>query len=308
MVDDLTTDDDLVLKATYYPGMKGQDSIPVIIIHGLSPKSNRKDFTQEQGLARQLQVDLGCAVIVPDLRGHGESTKWTAELQKKLREAHRPPKQPLKAEKLKPADKEDMIFKDLRTVKDWLWKKNNKKELNYDKLTVIGVEDGAVLAICFAAFDADGYGRHEVKRGTFKLGNFLKGLVLISPQIKVAGLTANVAQVMHSPQFADLRRDLPIMILAGDENNAYFSEAERLSAEFLKGRPKVNLSNKKNKPEDLTLWFYGKGQTTTKLQGAKLISEVPEVHERIERFIKSRLIENPDAKDWVWKERKSPYE
>jgi hypothetical protein len=30
--------------------------------------------------------------------------------------------------------------------------------------------------------------------------------------------------------------------------------------------------------------------------------------EKIGKYIDSRLVKNPDAKDWVWKERKSPYE
>ena len=88
-VPELTTKDELQLKATYFPGTKGQESIPVIIIHGLGPKSNRKEYDdKDSGLASFLQKSLGCAVIVPDLRGHGESTKWSEALQKNLREQH----------------------------------------------------------------------------------------------------------------------------------------------------------------------------------------------------------------------------
>ena len=36
-----------------------------------------------------------------------------------------------------------MVTQDLRAVKDYLWKKNNKKALNIDKLVVIGVDEGA---------------------------------------------------------------------------------------------------------------------------------------------------------------------
>ena len=96
------------------------------------------------------------------------------------------------------------------------------------------------------------------------------------------------------------------MILAGDENPLYFNEAERLQKLFVAGRPKLGTGNKL---EDMTLWFYGKGKTPTKLQGAKLIAEPSlKVPEKIAKFIKSRLIDNPDAKDWVWKERKKPHE
>jgi pimeloyl-ACP methyl ester carboxylesterase len=301
----LTTDDDLELKASFYPGTKGPESIPVIIIHGLGPKCNRLDFTQQGGLAEQLQGTLGCAVIVPDLRGHGESTKWSDELQKRLREQHKRPKDPIKADKVKPADRDAMLEQDLRAVKDFLWKKNNKKELNLDKLTVIGVEDGCALALSYAAADAEGYENHRATFGPLKLGNFLKALVLISPVTRVTGLNS-AQQVLHNQQFQDLRRDLPIMILAGDESPQYFNEAERLQKLFVGGRPKLGAGNKL---DDMTLWFYGKGKTNTKLQGAKLISEVSlKVPEKIAKFMKVRLVDNPDAKQWVWKERKKPHE
>ena len=42
-------------------------------------------------------------------------------------------------------------------MKEFLWKKNNAKDLNIDKLVVIGVDEGAALALCYAAFDAVGY-------------------------------------------------------------------------------------------------------------------------------------------------------
>jgi pimeloyl-ACP methyl ester carboxylesterase len=304
----LTTDDELSLKVSYFPGMDGQESIPVIVIHGLSPKSNRREFDQDDGLARFLQTTLHCAVIVPDLRGHGESTKWSDALQKKLREARKRPKDALKPEKLKPADQLAMLDEDLRAVKDFLWKQNNERKLNLDKLTVIGVEEGAALAISYAAADANGYEQHQAKRGPLKLGNFVKAVVLISPVTKrVTAL--NTARILHDAEYRDLRMNLPIMILAGDESPTYFKEAEALHNEFLKGRPK--LDSKAAKPEDFTLWFYGKGQTGTKLQGAKLLAEPSlkgKTLERIQRFMKARLVDNPDAKEWAWKERKLPYE
>jgi pimeloyl-ACP methyl ester carboxylesterase len=298
----LSTDDELELKATFYPGAKGPESIPVVIIHGLGPKCNRLDFTQAGGLAEYLQGTLGCAVVVPDLRGHGESTKWSDELQKRLREQHKRPKDALKAEKLKPADRVAMLEQDLKAVKDFLWKKNNKKELNLDKLTVIGVEDGAALALSFAAADAEGYEHHRAMFGPLKLGNFLKALVLISPQTRVIGL--NASQVLHDQQFQEMRRNLPVMIIAGNQNNLYFNEAKTLQKLFVSGRPKLD---SKNKLDDMTVWFYG--NVDTKLQGAKLTSEVSlKVPEKIVKFMKTRLIDNPDAKEWVWKERKLPHE
>ena len=67
----LTTEDGVKLAVTYYAGTKGKDSIPVILLHGYGFLESRKDYA---GLAPYLQDELGCAVIVPDLRGHGDST------------------------------------------------------------------------------------------------------------------------------------------------------------------------------------------------------------------------------------------
>jgi len=68
----LRTDDGLKLAVTYFPGLRGKDSIPVILLHSF--KGSGADFAKEDGLAPYLQEKLGCAVIVPDLRGHGKST------------------------------------------------------------------------------------------------------------------------------------------------------------------------------------------------------------------------------------------
>ena len=123
-------------------------------------------------MAAFLQEKLGCAVIVPDLRGHGEST---------LDQGGQTRAEKIEGKKLKPADIAAMVTQDLRAVKDFLWKKNNEKALNIDKLVVIGVEEGAALALSYAADDAVGYEQGKAKVGPLKLGKFVKAVVLISP-------------------------------------------------------------------------------------------------------------------------------
>ncbi len=106
---ELTTDDGLELKATYFPGGNAQESIPVLLLHAF--KGNRKDFTKEdEGLAPFLQKELGCAVIVPDLRGHGDSTKIRVS-EKRMDD--------LKGKKLSPAHISAMVREDARAVKDF---------------------------------------------------------------------------------------------------------------------------------------------------------------------------------------------
>ena len=73
----LHTRDGLQLALTYYPGAaadeieqgKGKKTIPIVLLHGL--KQSRNDY---KDLALGLQK-LDYAVIVPDLRGHGGSTR-----------------------------------------------------------------------------------------------------------------------------------------------------------------------------------------------------------------------------------------
>src|SRR5574340_1050455 len=63
----IQTPDGIPLAVTFYPGTKGKDTIPVVLLH--MAKGNRNDYAQ---LATDLQK-VGHAVLVPDLRGHGES-------------------------------------------------------------------------------------------------------------------------------------------------------------------------------------------------------------------------------------------
>ena len=137
----------------------------MILLHGFKG-SSRKDFTQEQGLAAFLQEKLGCAVIVPDLRGHGESTKIRIGQADRTRPTAR------SCGRLHIAA---MVTQDLRAVKDFLWKKNNEKKLNIDKLVVIGVEEGAALALSYAAYDAVGYEQGEAQVRPAEAGQVRQG-------------------------------------------------------------------------------------------------------------------------------------
>ncbi len=67
----LNTHDGVTLGATYYGSLLGKEAVPVIMLHQY--KGSRADF---KDLALALQAK-GCAVLVPDLRGHGQSTHQT---------------------------------------------------------------------------------------------------------------------------------------------------------------------------------------------------------------------------------------
>ena len=279
----LTTDDSLKLVLSYYAGNNGQESTPVLLLHGF--RGSRKDFTKDNGLASYLQEKLGCAVIVPDLRGHGESTAVKGG-------------KPLKAETLQPRQFSLMTTQDLRAIKNFLWEKNNAKELNIDKLCVIGTEMGASLALIYAADDAQGYEQMMSAYGPLKLGQFVRLMVLISPDTSVRGLTTNINKALAMPV---VKNSVPVMLLVGGKgNNSRLTDTERLFKIITRARGPV--------PEDadaVTVWYK---KLDTSLQGIKLVDEESlRVPERIGKVL-TALLKRLDAKKYAWKLRKAPHE
>lgn len=281
----LTTEDGLSLAVTYFPGRKGKESIPVILLHGR--KGSRKDFAKEKGLASYLQEKLGCAVVVPDLRGHGESTTF-----KGAKKSEMP-----KPEKLQPRHIGAMATQDLRAVKDFLWKKNNDEELNIDKLCLVGVEMGATLALDYALLDSVGYEQNTAQFGPLKLGRFVKAIVMISPEWSVPGL--NTRRALTSPEVSS---GIAVMILVGKGNSKYLADAERFHSVFAKTHPSAATDDK----ETRTLWY---GPLDASIEGVKLLDEASlNVQRYVGMFLSFRLVKNPDAKKLVWKARKLPHE
>ncbi len=274
----LTTSDGVRLAMTYYPSNRGREAIPVVLLH--MSKGNRTDYKY---LAVALQSQ-GFAVIVPDLRGHGGSTKQiVGGIDYTLRAA----KLPIEQYKL-------MVDKDMYAVKEFLWERNNAKELNLNKLCVIGAEMGASVAMNFTALDAAGYGDSDrgPYYGPLQLGLFVKALVLLSPEVSFKGLPL-------TPLSDELRKNIPVLILAGKDDPKSYGEAERVSKMFKRIAPK--------KPEDKTYFFW---PLDTKLQGTKLLEPkaLGVADNYIFPFLKLRLKDVDQVKDWNWKNLKKPHE
>jgi pimeloyl-ACP methyl ester carboxylesterase len=288
---DRNISDGLTMKVTYFPGTKGQESIPVILLHGF--KGSRKDFFEDDGLASILQKQLGCFVIVPDLRGHGDSTK-VAGLPK-----------PLNPKTMKPAEYSRMI-PDLRTLKDFLWKKHNEKALNMNKLAVVGVDMGAMVGLGYAIDDSCGYEWGKPKIGGLQLGKFVKAIVFVSPNTTVKGLDLPLIKREALKVDSDVFERLSVMTVFGNKDIPRAKEAKTLYDLFEKARaPETSpdLDIKKR-----TLFFFPK--IDTKLQGAKLLTEPSlELPRKITDFLRWRLVEYPKTKEkWGWSELKKPYE
>ena len=297
----LNTADGLELTLTYYPGTKGKETIPIVLLHMW--KQSRNDY---KDFALTLQ-GMGHAVVVPDLRGHGESTH--------LKGARRD--ETLKAASLPPAQFTAMVTQDLKAVKDFLWERNNAGELNIDKLCVVGAEMGASVALNFALADVWDQDRNRVIRSDYKLGRFVKALVLLSPEPTSHGLPLKAASANSVVQ-----HDIAMMILVGKQNPKALERANRIYGLFEKSHVELIGDTKIDK---CNLFFL---RVDTSLQGTKLLE--PNMGVRIELytrkdgakkfdprvtaaeliadFIHRRLERSEESRDWVWKERKVPHE
>jgi pimeloyl-ACP methyl ester carboxylesterase len=289
----LLTNDGLRFAADFYPSNKGKEAVPIVLLH--MEEGSRKDFTSLALLLQKKQH----AVFVPDLRGHGEAVP-DADSRTKLSKN----------------DYLRMVTADMEAVKDFLRAKTNAGELNIEKLGIVGAEMGASVAMTWAQLD---WSRPPV--GTIKTGQDVKALVLISPVWNTPGLplrsvltNSNTpyrltdplligliekgAIAFRNPLALDMRREISVLIVAGDEDSKAVSDAQRLHK---------MLESYHNDPyprgqtvEDL---FYG--TLDTSLQGTKILG-----HDRLDleglivSFIDKRLVKQ----QFPWQRRmKDPH-
>jgi len=282
----LQTADSVQIVATYYRGAKGKESIPVVLLHGYGSKHNRTDYTKD--LAPYLQ-SKGFAVLAVDLRGHGDSTR--------VRTLHGKD-QTIDAVALAPNQFNLMVTQDMQAVKKFLWEKNNAGELNLDKLCAVGAEMGALIAVEFAWLDAVEQDVNRVPRPEYKLGQFVKALVLLSPEISFKGISMS-----HAMQNPAISQDIAVLILVGKNEGSALSEANRVYSLFEREHPKPD---PEKKAEQQTVFF---NPLETKLQGSNLLTEKNlKTDEIISAFLNLRLQKSDQSKNWLWKERKLPYQ
>jgi pimeloyl-ACP methyl ester carboxylesterase len=260
---DLRTADGVVLHATFYPSTQGKTAVPIILLHGW--KGDRREYAD---LATELPT-AGHAVLVPDLRGHGESTEQRVGLSTRV----------LDGSRMESAQFARMVEFDMETLKKFLKQKNNAGELNLEKLCIVGSEMGALVAMNWAVLDWS----WPIYPG-LKQGQYVKALVLLSPQWSFRGLDAKTA--LASPA---VRSQLSIYILAGREGPKVFTEAQRLHTSLERYHPAP--------PEEEALArkdLFIKG-FETKFQGTKLLAN-PEVIQKILLFVDVRLAK----RDFPW--------
>lgn len=146
-----TTRDGWRLVANYYKGAGNADAIPVLLLHGRDGK--KEEFDE---LAKKL-AEQGCAVIVPDLRGCGESTSLSVNDRSRGPRGMSQPRE-RKMSQFNNDDLRALIEYDKEVWFNFLLYLHNKELLNVKKTIIVGSELGAALAATWARDDWNGKG------------------------------------------------------------------------------------------------------------------------------------------------------
>lgn len=261
----LTARGGVALRAWYGPSDKGKEAVPVLIVHEW--KGQGMPYA---GLVIALQK-AGCAVLVPEYRGHGGSREYT-DRRGRTREFN--------ISTMGPRDVEAILAADLEAAKGFLKKENNEGKLNLNALTVIGVREGCILGAHWAMRDW-----RFPSVGRIKQGQDVKALVLVSPETNLKGLA--VDPPLRDP--ALLR--LPIMIVVGSES-AEAAEARRL-AKQIEGRKKRAGRGEAQGFEFKTV--------STSLSGPALINEAESVVPSIVEFVNAQVEISDHTNPWVFR-------
>ncbi len=263
-----TTKDGVHLVASFYPSRAGKDAVPVMLVHGF--EGSRVDF---HFLAQSLQA-ADFAVLVPDLRGHGGS-KTVAGSDEKL-----------EPKRLNQAQLRAMVTHDLERCKRFLLEKHNAGELNIDKLCLVGAEFGAIVAINWAVMDWS-----WPVLATGKQGQDVKAMVLLSPQIRFAGIPLDCADALKHPSVA---REIAVYTIIGGQRGESRREAQKvqtLLAQMRRGSQEESA-------------FYREVETS--LQGTRLF-ELNNVKTDLATRITNFFTTFAAKKPFPWVARRDPF-
>jgi alpha-beta hydrolase superfamily lysophospholipase len=197
------TTDGIEVTAWYYAVPESTEPLgTVILLHDLGG-SHRS----VEPLARSLQA-AGCAVVVPDLRGHGESRLKSLPLG-----------QDDQSRLLKKSDFEMMaaarggqlrdqsgVRGDVECVRNWIKKQADEGKLRMKPLVVVGSGLGAAVGATWSAADA-----LWPDIATGPQGRDVAGIVMVSPTFTTKGYSIGPALAVDP-----VRRTIPILIIAGD--------------------------------------------------------------------------------------------
>jgi pimeloyl-ACP methyl ester carboxylesterase len=232
------------LAASFYPSKLGSTAAVILLIH--EANRSRRDFEEAVtelkgvGLAEHLQQE-GYAVLSMDLRGQGQNPRRVLTANDRL-----------------------LLVEDLQAAYFFLLDRHNRGDFNVAKLSVVGLGEGANLAVAWA--DKPGAAVSTEGRATD-----LSAMVLISPFPVGSG---NVL----SHVLSSLAPRLTLALLAGSKDNASKDAVE--SVRRMVERIRLNKIELFPSP----------------LHGYKLMRLEPKVTTAITRFLESAVKLRPT--DW----------
>jgi len=286
----LETSDGIRIAAWHYPAPKEAKAVAtVILIHDLEGSHKTVDH-----FARSLQR-AGCAVVAPDLRGHGGSGVRPATLASSDKDDKAQPRL------LKKIDFESMAAAtggrlreqsgmrgEIEAVRNWIKQQSDAGSLDIDRLCVVGCGLGATLASMWTAADSN-----WPPTTTGPQGRQVRALALVSPVWATKGISMSVPFTSGA-----LQREIPIMVFAGKADR----DAIRLFDQLKRFRPAAWFQQRPGQPPDkardledpadATVFFM---QIDTSLTGDKLAND-PALHaaDHIKTFFTLALARKPD--------------
>ncbi|WP_242632108.1 alpha/beta hydrolase [Rubripirellula amarantea] len=259
----LKTKDGVTLRAFYFPSEKGKNAITVLFVHEWQGQSS--PYVPLIAALRS----AGCAVLVPDYRGHGGSMEYIDVTGKP---------QKFDVSRMSKVDVQNIIRIDLEKAKGFLKEENNAENLNLNALVVVGVREGCILASHWASID---WSFPSV--GSIKQSQDVKALVLISPEKQLKGLP--IEPPLRDPNILQL----PIMIVAG-QTSPEAKDAERI------GR---RIEGAKKRAGGGTVSGFESLMIDTSLTGPSLVSNEPKVIPAIVDFITKSVPINDEENPWI---------
>jgi pimeloyl-ACP methyl ester carboxylesterase len=276
----LRTRDGVQLQITYYPSIQPRGSAqakqvaPVVLLHDY--KETRNVFAT---LAQRLQAPdeneperPSFAVVTVDLRAHGDSTRQLLPDGSQV---------DLDAAKLNKNGLLAMASFDMEAVRGFLVVKNDARELNLNKLCLLGAGMGANVAANWAAQD---WSAPPLAIG--KQGQDVKTLVLVSPQWSFKGLS------MQGPmRFPVLKRSVAWMLIYGSEEARAKADVNRIERQLEPFHRRAGDTAAAQPPRLVVIDWQ------SKLQGTTLLTEVgAPIESQVIRF----LVENGALSEQPW--------
>ncbi len=271
--------DGVLLKCMWYPGTNEKLTVPVILVHDWG--RTRSDMLP---LAEHLQK-AGHAVIVPDLRGHGQSTTLNGS------------DEPLDFEEFKKSQMASIVI-DIDTCKRFLMRKNNAGELNIEMLTVVANHVTAIHAVNWTVSD---WAWPTLADGT-KQGQDIKSLILISPVKRFKSLSLNGALKAACLSGKGGFRPVTVTMIWGEDDEKIDRDVESIYRLLLKGRVDPTDIPIDEKWERQTLFRLSLATSET---GSELMfgATGEQVETNIAGIIKKTIAEK--SEDFQWQDRSS---